>query len=280
MIHELIDALRLPKNTNTIATPSGTKLVPADFVADYPTKRQGRISVESLDSLIDYTATYIDLGTRIFASLQNLNILAVLDWHEKTENVEGGEWGDHSASFSLSYTRAWREWVAISGRQLNQTAFAEFIEEHLDHIVAPSAADVLTVATSLSGMRKVAFTNAVRLANGDTCLQYEETTDAKAAGDVKVPSTLTLRLPVFQGAEEETTFEITGLFRYRLNDGKLAFELKLLHIEDIAELAFANLLGELRQKLIAACGDEAPIVFVGSIAKYPREILASKIINA
>jgi uncharacterized protein YfdQ (DUF2303 family) len=279
MIQYLIDALRLPKHANAITLPSGTKLIPRILIDDYPNTRNGVVVAESLDSLVDYTALYQQVGTRIFASLQKMNIVTVLDWHDEAD-CEAGAWGDHSATFGLSYTRAWREWTNISGRQLSQLAFAEFIEEHLDHITAPKAADVLTVATSLSGMRKVAFTNAVRLANGDTCLQYEETTDAKAAGDVKVPSQLTLRIPVFQGAEDETTFEVTGLFRYRLNDGKLSFELKLLHIEDIAELAFANLLKELRQKLIVACGDTAPIVFSASMGKAPRAILTEKIITA
>jgi len=228
--------------------------------------------VENLDSLYEYVRchTSVDAGRpTIFAqSEQSVRISAVIDWEA---------WGEHTATYELGYTPEWIAWQRISGQKIGQVAFAEFIEENLACIHSPAAADVLTVATTLSGKRKVEFTNCVTLQNGDRALQWNETTDAKAAGDIRVPSEITLRIPIFKGSEAATTFEIKALFRYRIADGQLTYEIKLLNADKVAALAFAQIVSAMREEF--SCDEYEPLIIVGSVLQGPRTLASQNIIK-
>ena len=160
-------------------------------------------------------------------------------------------------------------------RAIDQRAFAEFVEEHLDCIHKPAAAEILTIATFLEGKRNVVFKNVAVLSNGDRSLQWEETTEAKGVGDVKVPSEITLRIPVYRGAEEETTVEIRALFRYRIAEGKLTFEVKLMNADKVADGAFERVVDGLRDLLKTL--EITPPVILGTVVTTPRETLAKRI---
>jgi uncharacterized protein YfdQ (DUF2303 family) len=268
----LIDALRVRSTKDTIALPPGTKLVPTELQQELPCYMRGEIRVESLDSLYQYVRRYTseDAGHPvIFAQReQSIKITACLDWEA---------WGEHRAVYELGYTPEWIAWQRISGQKIGQVAFAEFIEENLDCIHAPAAADVLTVATTLSGKRRVEFTNCVTLQNGDRSLQWNETTDAKAAGDIRVPSEITLRIPIFKGSEAATTFEIKALFRYRIHEGQLTYEIKLLNADKVCALAFDQIVTAMRNEF--AADDNEPLIVVGQILSGPRPLATSNIIK-
>lgn len=275
MIQQLLDALRLKNDSETIALPPGTKIIPNEFYTPEAAKARGCISMESLDSLISYTRNFCNKESIVTASLYQMCVVSVLDWHDP-ENQDYAGWGEHSCRYDLSHTAQWLEWTAISGKQLSQQYFAEFIEEHLDDIKTPSSSEVLTVATTLSGKRNIKFTNATNLGNGDVSLQWEENTEAKAGGDTRVPSEITISIPVFKGSEAQTTFEIKCLFRYRIAEGRLSFEVKLLHADKVSELAFAEVLDALRVAFPKEATN-APQVLVGRISKSPRQILSETI---
>ena len=73
-----------------------------------------------------------------------------------------------------------------------------------------------------------------------------------------------LRLPVYRGAEKATTFELKAFLRYRINDGKLSFELKLHRPEVAVDLAFDELVAGFRSALEA----DVP-VYLGSVTAKP-----------
>jgi uncharacterized protein YfdQ (DUF2303 family) len=260
----LIDAVRVTSSADFAALPPGVKLVPRESFKPSPDMMRGTVRVDSLKSLYDYIRLMGNSETAIFANrhAHPNNITACIDWN--------GGWGEHTAIYELGLTPEWMAWQGISGKPLGQLTFAEFIEEHLDCIHEPSAAEVLTVATTLSGKRKVEFTNVVNLANGDKSLQWAETTDAKAAGDIRVPSFITLRIPIYRGSEDATTFDIKALFRYRIADGKLSYEVKLIGAEKVAGLAF--------EKIYAAINGEfegdpsPPLIVCGAVLATPRHI--------
>ncbi len=275
MIEKLLNALRLPEHPTVIALPPGTQMIPKELFDAEPVNKHGAISMESLSSLVDYTTRFGTCHSIILASLENLKITAIMDWHDPA-TPEWSGWADHSATYPLKLTREWQEWNAISGKSLSQKDFAEFIEEHLDEIKEPSSSDVLTVVTTLTGKRKVNFTNATSLGNGDVSLQWEEITDAKGAGDIRVPSQIVLAIPVFRGASDETTFEIKALFRYRIQDGRLSFEIKLLHADKVLDLAFAQIVASLSESF-PDVATNSPKIVIGSMITTPREIIKTTI---
>jgi uncharacterized protein YfdQ (DUF2303 family) len=264
MNQELIDAIRVSKND--IILPPGYKHVPKALTM--PHDIAAHIECGTLQSLADYVEAFHSYLV-VFAN--DSIIKAVLDYHYEMEMVGNA---NHTATFHLSTTAEWRAWKAISGRQMAQREFAEFIEEHLDEIHSPPPADVLTIANTLSGKRNVSFSQVNDLANGDKSLVWEEKTDAKSAGDIRVPSKIVLRIPIYEGAEEETTYEVTALFRYRIADGKLAYEVKLLKTERILKQAFERIVAQLETLL-----PDTSTIIVGSLRADRESINREKTIH-
>jgi uncharacterized protein YfdQ (DUF2303 family) len=252
----LIDAIRVnTRSQDGITLPPGYKFVPDDFTRVRSDAAQ--VEAHTLRSLVDYVERYADGREIVFAS--EAQIRAIIDYGDP-ENAEIGN-ANHTATFRLTTTEEWRAWQGISGRPLPQREFAEFIEEHLESIHSPPAADVLTVATTLNGKRNIQFTQVADLANGDKSIAWEEKTDAKAAGDVRVPSRIVLRIPIFEGAEMETTYDIAALFRYRIADGKLTYEVKLLHVDRMLKQAFERVVEQLQAML-----PDSSCLIVGKLA--------------
>lgn len=271
MFQELIDAIRVKSTDDAIAAPQGVMLVPSELFQLEPGAARGTVQCDSLESLVAYVGSQEQSNAMIFASRAGGVIRAVLDWH----SMEAPLWGDHQAVMPLVFTQEWIDWSGISGRAIDQRKFAEFIEEHLHCIHNPAASEVLTVATFLEGKRNVTFKSAAILSNGDRQLQWEENTETKGAGDTKVPSEITLRIPVYRGAEDETTVEIRALLRYRIAEGKLTFEVKLMNVDKVADGAFAEVVKELGE-LLKSKEITAPVI-LGNVTTTPREALTKQI---
>lgn len=258
MIQEFISFLQRGTVTpieglSAVAIPNDVRLASTVHLRDTAPCKVGTVGAESLDSLVDYVERHGNDNSALFASANNHNITGVIDWHPKfnPNMVDFGGFARHSVVLPLQFSEQWKAWAKINGQNLQQRALAEFIEEYLGDIVEPDAAAVLEAVLTLSGKKSVNYKNATRLANGDVSLVWEETTESKAGqtGDLKVPSELKLRLPVYAGCEEETTFEIRTMFRYHIHDGALSFQLKMLGIERIREMAFEAVYESLAEKL-------------------------------
>ena len=253
-----------------VAIPTDTRIVSTVHLMEDAPSKVGTIGVESLESLVDYMKLHWNSDSAIFASSNSHNITGVIDWHCGDEVVGG--LARHQVSLPLQFSEQWKAWAKINGQSLQQKALAEFIEEYLGDIVEPDAAAVLEAVLTLSGKKSVNYKNATRLASGDVSIVWEETTESKAGqtGDLKVPSELTLRLPVYAGCEEETTFDIRTMFRFNIHDGSLTFQLKMLGIERIREMAFKAVYESLIEKL-EKCKINAP-VYRGAITTTPLQI--------
>lgn len=275
MITELIKFLQRATvtpigNLPAVAIPSDMRMASTVHLCDDAPRMTGTITAESLETLVGYVGRFHSGQTAIFASSNANAIGAVLDWHDGTD--EYGGFARHQVTLPLQFSEQWKAWARINGQTLGQKALAEFIEEYLGDIIEPDAAGVLEAVTTLSGKKSVNFKNATRLSNGDTQLAWEETTEAKAGqkGDMKVPSEIKLRLPVYAGCENETTFEIRTMFRYNIHDGALSFQLKMLGIERIREMAFEAVYDSLNEKL-AKRAIVVP-VYRGAITTTPLQV--------
>lgn len=238
-----------------------------------PEEPAGTVAVHCLKSLVNYIDQHATDASAVFAAGRETRLItAVMDWHGVQEYAPG--WARHRAEYKLEFTPEWLAWNGISGRSIAQQAFAEFIEENLPDIMEPDAATVLEVVRNLSGNRKVKFGSSRNLANGDVALQWIEETEAGTGPnqETKVPSELKLRLPVFRGAEEETTYEVKAFLRYRIKDGALSFEVKLHRPERALDGAFDEVVASLGLMLAQ---DEIKVpLFRGAVTKWPAEVLA------
>jgi len=268
----MLDAVSIKNIDGGIALPKNYRIVPAELFQGPSEEARGNVSIDSAESLLNYVETHGSANSAVFAHASSSSITAVLDWHAQHGTAFEAGHGLHRIQFSLEKTSAYNDWTGVSGRAMGQRVFAEFIEEHLTDIVEPNAMDVLEAATNLQGKRNVEFASGVRLANGDQQIKWVETTEAKTSGDIKVPTQIKLRLPIYRGAEEETTFEFRTLLRYRITDGKLTFEIKMLGVEDIDALAFAAV-----SEAVASNLPSDTQFYLGRVTAHPTEILTTLI---
>ncbi len=168
-------------------------------------------------------------------------VVAVLNGH----GPAGAGWGDFRAEIKFRPTPQWVKWTSIDGKMMDQTPFAEFIEDNLEDIATPSGATMLEIATYLEATRTANFKSGVRLANGMVQFQNLESIEAKVgAGAVDVPEVFTLALSPIQGVP---SYGVPARFRYRIVDGRLKLGIKLQRVEDLMDKVLAEVLAKIER---------------------------------
>ena len=207
-----------------------------------PDRKRGTVTLTTAGGLIDYLAKHGLPETELWADIDNDRVVAVINAHGPASGDPDDEgtagWGDHRAVLQLTTTQDWRDWTGYSGKLLSQTDFAEFVEQHLPNIVAPTAADMLELAQTIKGASKVTFESTKRLTGGQVALEWREDVDAKAGrkGDIKIPDVIELALQVYEGGP---AYRMAARFRYRIERGQLALGYVLERAGDVKRDAFA-----------------------------------------
>lgn len=138
------------------------------FIEDYqprerPHRRKGTAVLESLQSFVDHVLRFARAETRIFIQRGGPQVLAVYDYH----SPEDPAFGEHRAKFTFAATTTWAAWRNIHGRELDQTAFAEFLENRSADLISPdglpaSAREAILEAEKATGATCV-HPDAIRL---------------------------------------------------------------------------------------------------------------------
>ncbi|MBX9594316.1 MAG: YfdQ family protein [Roseomonas sp.] len=157
----------------------------------------------------------------------------------------GPGWGDHRVKIEFRPTPQWAKWKAIDGKLMDQTSFAEFIEDNQTDVQAPSGAQMLEIATYFQATRTTEFKKAIRLSSGDVQFVNVENTNAQVgSGQIAVPETITLGLAPIQGSP---LYAVPARFRFRLEDGKLRLGIKLERIEDLMEKVLEDVIAKIER---------------------------------
>lgn len=251
--------------------------VPPDFKLESlrkfgdPETEAGIVTVHTLSSLAEYLNNHGSTGSAVFASRDGALVCGVIDWHDPENEVRA--WARHRVQYKLEHTPEWKAWTGINGKPMSQDAFAEFVEENLPDIIEPDGASVLETVSTLQGKRGVQFLSSRNLGNGDVGIMWKEETEAGGGvnGDAKVPAELVLKLPVYRGAEQATTYQVKAFLRYRIREGKLTFEVKLHRPEKAVDSAFDDVAAALASELKTR--DLSPPVYLGGVTSWPADIL-------
>lgn len=230
--------------------PHQYAIVPDDYhlhdleeYAEAPRRLKGTVVLTTVASFVAYITRFKTAGSIVLADLGNQKFKAVLDHSLDAINPD---WHQHTATYACPLGTAWRTWAKKDCVAMTQNDFAQFIEDNLIDIVEPSSADILLVSKTLQAKKKVDFKSAVALNNGDVQFTYNETTDA-SAGQISVPQTFTLGIPVFEGGP---AYSVTARLRYRINDeGKLHMWYDLLRPQRMVEDAFSEVEKSIREQL-------------------------------
>lgn len=210
-----------------------------------PTKYVRAVDVHDTDSLIGYVKTHQQHqdGVEIWVSPGRDGRTPVV-----TAVLDANAWRNHKVGLLFEQTPDWAAWLSISGTQLTQDKFSEFVEDHVDDIVTPSGATMLELAQSIRARSKSNFKSDKRLANGQTQLEYTETIDAQAgsAGTIVIPDEITLALQPFQGSK---VYKVRAKFRYRISGGNLSLGVKLLNPERVVQAVLEDVVDALHEGL-------------------------------
>lgn len=164
-------------------------------------------------------------------------------------------WRDHRATLSPVLTKAFSDWRMIDQEKINQLNLCVFLDRHLQDIVrpegttAPSAAEVMTFASTLSDIRKVEFKKSVNLDNGRVQLTYNE--EDTGTQNIVIPKEFYIQVKPLEG--HDSTYRLKVSMRYRIEDGvKLSFTLELRDIDKLLEALRKEITDGLKKDLSAS----------------------------
>ena len=245
--------------TATFVVPDGHRLQTIDLTEaasrwehNAPRPR-GTTHMHDPASLADYIKRHKDTRTEVWADETRHTITAILN-SISANGIDGYGWGDHRATYKATTTDAWNAWVALDGKLVDQTTFAEHIEDRAIDVVNPDGATMLELAQTFHATTQVRFESSKLLSSGERQLEYRETVDAKAgrAGKLDIPKEFALGLAPFRGSP---TYKVTARLRYRILDGSLRLGYRLTRPGDVLDNAFNEVVDQV-QKLL---GNDFPI---------------------
>jgi uncharacterized protein YfdQ (DUF2303 family) len=227
-----------------------------------PLRKRGDATLHTADSFITYVNDHKRPDTHIVgdADEKSGRFVARLDYMERnTENAATPEcrqssWAEHTARLPLQATPEWARWFGICGSELEQRRFAEFLEDNAADVVtseaepkAPTALDLMQVATTLQVKSDVKFASAVNLQNGQIQLTYEELIDGSWGGATKmaVPQAFFIAVAPFRGGPR---YSVKIRLRYRASSGKASFRLEMERPHKVIEAAFNDIKAHIQER--------------------------------
>jgi uncharacterized protein YfdQ (DUF2303 family) len=243
----------------------GVRVVDTDAYADSPRHIAAARVVGDAESFVRYVTKHvIDGHTEVYADTPSSAVVAVLDSHDAGQ----GGWQKHTARLELRHTKSWEAWTKADGKLLEQTEFAEFIEQQSLDVRTPETAVLIEIAQSFQAKTSVDFEGGERLDSGQVRLEYKETVSAKAGqkGHIDIPKELELLLRPYIGGP---VYLVVARFRYRLRGSQLGLGIVLQRPQEILDAAFADIVTEIRDGKTVVKGEDRTVVHEGIPSSVP-----------
>jgi uncharacterized protein YfdQ (DUF2303 family) len=216
----------------------------------HPLRKRAVAALVDADSFATYINAHRTAGTTLTGDANERGgaFHALLDFH--WPNQEGRattpSWTEHTAAMTLEPTPEWARWLGAAGKDLDQRAFAEFLEDNAVDVIVPEGAagkgfptqqDLMSVASTLQVKTDVRFASSVKLQNGQVQLGYVETIEGGHGQDGKmaIPERFGIAVAPFRGT---CKYLVTVRLRYRGTGGKALFRLEIERPHKIVESAF------------------------------------------
>ena len=135
------------------------------------------------------------------------------------------------------------KWQSTARSPISQKAFIEFIEDHDRDFANPSGAKMRSLANGLEVKKLTHFKSVEKgdTAAADVSLIYE--TETKEQGEVKFPPRIQILIPIIQFGPSVL---IDVAIRFRLEEGKLVFTMRMENMAGIIQDQWDALFTELR----------------------------------
>lgn len=236
-----VETIELPDGGIAIMRPDGVAQAFPPVDKALPSDIHQNVSIFDAASFVAYVNRFKMFDgpedktekTTIFSNLERRTIKAVIDYHSSYRPDRCA----HMAYYEVPWSDQWRRWREIDGKAIGQGAFAEFLEENAPDVVEPASAVMLDIVTNLQSKKSVHFESGVRLQDGAQQLVFSESVETKGRGSLTIPSRFSIGVPIFQDGD---AYKVECLLRYRIQDGAVAFTVKLHRRQFLERTAFED----------------------------------------
>lgn len=236
-----------------VVVPEGYEVADLERLCERPAHKRGSVTLRDAESFIAYFKLH-QLGSTIWGTIDPPRFVAVLDDHRRDEPG----WREHTATYTCPISKEWAIWSRNSGKGCAQTEFAQFIEDNLPDVIEPEAAQILEISRSLTAKKKVDYTSAVRLANGEVQFIYqEEIQGTTQKGQLQIPEEFVIAIPVFENGPR---YKLTARLRYRIAEDtkRLVMWFDLLRPHKVLEDAVMEVWREIAEQTGASIFHGSP----------------------
>lgn len=239
----MLSEIRAIDGTPIAVLPEGAQVHELERMLVNPTRKRGATHLTDAASFIAFVKAEKTAETRVYLNTAQQTFVAIFNDHGASAG-----WRDHRAVYACPLSIEWKIWINQNGKQVDQVAFAQFIESNLPDIADPPAADMLEISRSLEAKKKVNFSSGIRLSNGQNELTYEEEISGTAAkGKLQVPEIFTIGIPVLEGGQR---YAVQARLRYRIRDGgQLTIWYELIRPHKVIEDAMNELRASVGKEL-------------------------------
>lgn len=207
---------------------------------EHPARKKGTVKLSDEASFLEYWGRQKSVTSAIYGSLDPAQFLAVFD-----DYGQSPEYREQRALYKLEHSREYQSWKGRDRQPFDSNdKFALWIEDQLPDFIYPTGAAMMEIALNMRVHQNAAFSNAVRLQDGNTEFAFTNQVEASSQvnnGKIQIPESFKLKIPVWAGLEAKP-YEFEARFRYRLQSGKLHIWYELIRPHKVVEQAFSDML--------------------------------------
>ena len=190
------------------------------------------VQVGDAQSLSRYVSRYGSPATT-FATYSAGGLRAVLDYHTRDEPGRA-QW---SVVYQFNYAPQFERWhqalAQVDG--IGHQAFVELLEDGMEAIVEPEAAEIMDIVRALRVTSKSTGDTEIR-SDGTTAIAFHADTQIRGSksGEVALPSYVTIRVPVLKGSDVDSVVTLNIRMRASVDAmNRLSFRLSAPDLEEV-----------------------------------------------
>jgi hypothetical protein len=213
----------------------------------------GQVVVPGRDQFMAYLKRYVKQpgNLAVYADASELQILGILDHPD----LESGDC-KHRIVLQAHLTPVMKRWEPNLNKFLPQDDFVSFVDAEVSYFLDGSK--LLALATNFCANESMTFKSIKRLEDGTFNVAYS--TALSVQNEEPLPSSVSAAIQVYEGGP---SVKLTFKLRYRIQNGKLAFQLFIPELADIKRREFDTLVGQIREDIHETEGWENVLVISG-----------------
>lgn len=230
---------------SVIAVPNGKQLVSTkkfiDELRQQPERRSGVATITTQASFIAHVLRYKGDDSVIFADNGDApSLTTIFDYNPAGGDHAKAAFGEHRARYAFPLSDEWTEWSAQDGKPMEPAAFALFLEDRLQDVLAvdleeatdlrnfadliggsfASPTQLQTLARSIEINAAVSVKQALRLSSGEITVAFSEVHNDGEGLPIKVPNLFAIAIPIFVDGDK---YRMVCRLRYRLVSNRITW---------------------------------------------------------